>query len=186
MITHKLIVLYRSDLLAVRELAVSAQTCTRPLSEFATVSVGCEEVSEMRSGRRRCVWGSWHLQTQCTRQVTLVSGGVRQTTLLCLSTHAACNDDPMCYLVHSPVQMEPQNRYRVDVPWVKGVPGVAQLIVVPRSSTRVSMVIQQPHSNPTRQINDTLKRAVLHQKTCSEPHVLCGEFVTTLRMQPWS
>ena len=29
----------------------------------ATVSVGCEEVPEHISGRRRCVWGSWHLQT---------------------------------------------------------------------------------------------------------------------------
>ena len=49
------IVLYTSDLLVVHEVAVSARTCTQPLSEIATVSVGCEEVPEPISGRRRCI-----------------------------------------------------------------------------------------------------------------------------------
>ena len=49
--------------MAVHELAVSVGTCTQPLSELATISVGCEEVPEPISGRRRCIWGSWHLQT---------------------------------------------------------------------------------------------------------------------------
>ena len=35
----------------------------------------------------------------------------------------------------------------------------------------------------TSQINKTLKRLVLHQRTCSEPQVCCGEFIITLRMQ---
>ena len=59
----KTIVLYASDLLVVHEVVMSGRTCTQPLSEIATVSVGCEEVPELISGRRRCVWGSWHLQT---------------------------------------------------------------------------------------------------------------------------
>ena len=77
------IVLYASDLLAVYELAVSAKTCTQPLSELATVSVGCVEVPEPTSGRRRRVWGSWHLQTahipdhcdlrRCTGYITTLS-----------------------------------------------------------------------------------------------------------------
>ena len=57
------IVLYASDSLAVHELAVGARTCTQPLSELATASAGCGEVPEPISGRRRRVWGSWHLQT---------------------------------------------------------------------------------------------------------------------------
>ena len=50
------IVLYTSDLLVVHEVAVSGKTCTRPLSEIATtVRVGCGEVPEQISGRKRCV-----------------------------------------------------------------------------------------------------------------------------------
>ena len=60
------IVLYASDLLVGHELAVGARTCTQPLSELATASVGCVEVPEPISGRRRRVWGSWHLQTAHT------------------------------------------------------------------------------------------------------------------------
>ena len=42
---------------------VLTRTYTQPLSELATVSVGCAEVPEPISGRRRCIWGSCHLQT---------------------------------------------------------------------------------------------------------------------------
>ena len=48
---------------AVCELVVSARTCTQPLSELATVSAGYVEVPEPISVRRRCVFGSGHLQT---------------------------------------------------------------------------------------------------------------------------
>ena len=47
----------------VHELMVSARTCTEPLSELVSVSVGCGEVPELASGRRRCIWGCWRLQT---------------------------------------------------------------------------------------------------------------------------
>ena len=57
------IVLYTSHLLVVHELAVSARTCTQRPSELATVSAGCVELPEPISGRRRRIWGSWHLQT---------------------------------------------------------------------------------------------------------------------------
>ena len=40
--------------------------------------------------------------------------------------------------------------------------------------------------NPAIQINKTLKRSVLRQKTCFELQVSCGDFVITLRMQSWS
>ena len=40
--------------------------------------------------------------------------------------------------------------------------------------------------NPARQINKTLQRSVLRQKTRFELQVSCGEFGITLRMQPWS
>ena len=46
--------------------AVGARTCTQPLSELATVSAGYVEVPEPISVRRRCIWGSWHLQTAHT------------------------------------------------------------------------------------------------------------------------
>ena len=42
---------------------MSARTCTQSLSELAIASAGCGEVPELVSGRRRCIWGSWHLQT---------------------------------------------------------------------------------------------------------------------------
>ena len=57
------IVFYTSDLFVVHEVAVSGRTCTHQLSEIATVSVGYREVPELVSGRRRCIWGSGHLQT---------------------------------------------------------------------------------------------------------------------------
>ena len=38
--------------------------------------------------------------------------------------------------------------------------------------------------NPAIQINETLKRPVLYQRTWSELELSCGEFLITLRMQP--
>ena len=63
--------------LAVCELVVSARTCTQPLSELATVSAGSGEVPAPISGRRRCVFGSWHLQTAHTSD-HCESGGARR------------------------------------------------------------------------------------------------------------
>ena len=48
------------------ELPMSAQTCTQPRSEVATVSVCCGVAPEPIPGRRRCIFGSWHLQTAHT------------------------------------------------------------------------------------------------------------------------
>ena len=83
-ITHKLIISYTSDLLVVHEVAVSGRTCPQPLSEIATVNVGCGEVPAMLTGRRRCSWGSYHLQTahtsdhcdlwRCTAKHSALSG----------------------------------------------------------------------------------------------------------------
>ena len=39
------------------------RTCTQPLLELATVSAVCGQVPAPISGRARCVWSSWHLQT---------------------------------------------------------------------------------------------------------------------------
>ena len=39
------------------------RTCTQPSSELTAGSMGCGEVPAPISGRRRRVWGSWHLQT---------------------------------------------------------------------------------------------------------------------------
>ena len=75
--------------LAAYELVVSARTCTQPPSEFATVSAGSGEVPAPISIRRRCVFGSWHLQTACTSD-HCESGGARLTTLLNLNIHTAC------------------------------------------------------------------------------------------------
>ena len=85
------IVLYTSDLFVVHEVAVSGRTCTQPLSEIATVSVGC-------GGGGYLSWypvagvafGAPGTCTQCTPQVTVISGGAQGTTLLCLNIHAAC------------------------------------------------------------------------------------------------
>ena len=60
--THKLVVRY-SVIYWPYELPMSARTCAQPRSEVATVSMGCGQVPEPISGRRRCVWGSWHLQS---------------------------------------------------------------------------------------------------------------------------
>ena len=68
------------------ELAVGARTCTQPLSELATASVGCVEVSEPISGRRRRVWGSWYLQTV---QTTAICGGARDQLALKLPVSLA-------------------------------------------------------------------------------------------------
>ena len=83
---------------------------------------------------------------QCTHQATVISGGARWTTLLCLSTHTACRDAPMCYMVHIPVHIEPQNRHHVYIAWVKGVPDAAQLTTVPQNSTRVPYQAVLPHA----------------------------------------
>ena len=84
---------------------------------------------------------------QCTPQVTAISGGARWTTLLCLNTHVACRDAPVCYMVHIPVHIEPQNRHHVYIAWVKSVPGAAQLITVPQNSTRVPYQAVLPHAS---------------------------------------
>ena len=39
------------------------RTCTQPLLELATVSAVYGQVPAPISGRARCVWSSWHLQT---------------------------------------------------------------------------------------------------------------------------
>ena len=75
--------------LAAYELVVSARTCTQPKLELATVRVCCGELPAPISGRRRCIWGSWHLQTVHTSD-HCESGGARQTTLLNLNSHTAC------------------------------------------------------------------------------------------------
>ena len=67
------------------------RTCTQPLSELATVSVGCAEVPEPISGRRRCIWGSCHLQTVHTSDhydLVAHSGAHNSPTQLALA-HAA-------------------------------------------------------------------------------------------------
>ena len=63
--THKLVVRYKV-IYWPYELLMSAQTCTQPRSEVATVNVCCGEAPAPISGRRRCVFGSWHLQTAHT------------------------------------------------------------------------------------------------------------------------
>ena len=68
---------------------MGARTCTQPLSELATASVGCVEVPEPISGRRRRVWGSWYLQTMHASDHCDVD--------LCMAVHGA-NLHPSCKL----------------------------------------------------------------------------------------
>ena len=63
------------------ELPMSAQTCTQPRSEVATVSVCCVEALEPISVRRAWVWGSWHLQSVHTSD-HCESGGARRCSQL--------------------------------------------------------------------------------------------------------
>ena len=66
------IVLYTSDLLVVHEVAVSARTCTQPLSELATASAGCGEVPEQVAG---VAFGApAGTCKQCTPQATVICG----------------------------------------------------------------------------------------------------------------
>ena len=103
------------------ELAVGARTCTQPVLEFATASVGCGEAPEPISGRRRCVWGSWHLQTLHASD-HCESGGARQTTLLYLNSHATCANASERYLAHTPAKIRAQNRHPVSVHCIEGAP----------------------------------------------------------------
>ena len=94
MITPKLLYCIRVIRLVVHELAVGARTCTQPLSELATASAGCGEVPEPISGRRRRVWGSWHLQiVHASDQCDLVVHG------------GADNSPAECVLAPAPIPM---------------------------------------------------------------------------------
>ena len=74
--------------LAACELVVSARTCTQPPSEFVTVSAGSGEVPAPTSIRRRCVFGSWHLQTAYTSD-HCESGGAWDQPALTLQVSVA-------------------------------------------------------------------------------------------------
>ena len=74
--THKLVVQY-SVIYWPYELPMNAETWTQPKLELATVRVCCGEALAPISGRRRCIWGSWYLQTVHTSD-HCESGGARR------------------------------------------------------------------------------------------------------------
>jgi hypothetical protein len=98
---------------------MSAQTCTQPHSELATVSVGCGEVPEPVAG---VAFKALVTCKQLTPQITAICDGVHYTTLLYLNIQAACNGVPMCYLEPKHATYCAQNCRPGSVHCTRGVP----------------------------------------------------------------
>ena len=98
-ITHKLIILYTSDLFVVHEVAVSAEPAPSH-SQRSLQSVWAVGRYLSWYPVAGVAFGAPSTCTQCTPQVTVISGGARGTTLLCLNIHAACARAPASYLAY--------------------------------------------------------------------------------------
>ena len=90
-------------------------------SELPIVDVGCGEVPEPISGRRRCFEAPSTCK-QLTPQITAICDGAQENTMLYLNTHATCANAPERYLAHTPAKIRAQNRHPVSVHCIEGAP----------------------------------------------------------------